>query len=88
MKRRIVMTIDIPQDVKDRIQSEWITSEWRKGVGIQRKEPYTMDQAIYCKLKEKGIETQKAVEITVSLEKMLRDCFPNGKDTHLTEEEL
>ena len=81
------MTIDIPQDVKDRIQSEWITSEWRKGVRV-RKQPYKMDEAIYCKLKEKGIETKKAVEIAVSLDKMLRDCFPNCKDTHLTEEEL
>ena len=72
------MTIDI----------KGMNLEYARVYGKEYKEPYTMDQAIYCKLKEKGIETQKAVEITVPLEKMLRDCFPNGKDTHLTEEEL
>ena len=80
------MTIDIPQDVKDRIQSEWITSEWRKGVRV-RKQPYTMDQAIYCKLKEHGIETNKAVGLAVSIDKMIRDSFPNCRDTHLTDDE-
>ena len=55
---------------------------------VYSKRPYKMEEAIYCKVREHGIETKKAVEITMSLEKMLRDCFPNGKDTHLTEEEL
>jgi hypothetical protein len=71
------MTIDIPQDVKDRIRSE------KYG-----KKLYTMDQAIYWKIRQHGIEVKKAVEIAMSLDKMLNDSFPNGKDTHLTEEEI
>ena len=54
---------------------------------VYGKEPYTMDQAIYCKLKEHGIETKKAVGLAVSIDKMIRDSFPNCKDTHLTDDE-
>lgn len=42
---------------------------------VYGKKPYKMDEAIYCKLKEHGIETKKAVELAVKIDSMIRRVY-------------
>ena len=44
---------------------------------IMEKEPYTMEQAIWCKLKQHGIESHKAMKIGHEIEDMIVKVYMN-----------